>query len=354
MRIGIPREIKILEGRIALVPDACRELIERGHQVFIEKSAGTNSGYADSLYTSIGASIVTDAQNLYDKAQLIVKVKEPLPIECSMLRTDHLLFCYLHLAANPDLLERLLHIGLTSIAFETVTAGDTLPLLAPMSNIAGRLAVQIGANLLQQHHHGKGVLLGGLPGAERGQVVILGAGMAGGNAAQLAAAMGAHITVFDKRQDRLLQMHALGPNVTALYPYTGILERTIATADLVIGAVLVTGAKAPRIVNKSMVKMMQPGSVIIDIAIDQGGCIETIRPTDYVSPTYEYAGITHFGVTNMPGAVPKSASQALSAVLTPYVIKLAENTWRQDQDLKMGINTEDGTIIHPALLTNTS
>lgn len=349
MRIGIPKEIKPQEARIALIPAACAQLVQYGHEVFVQSQAGILSGYRDEDYLAAGATILEDAKSTYEKAQILVKVKEPQPSELKLLRKDQLLFSYLHLAAEPALFKGLREIGLTAVAFETVQEGHALPLLAPMSDIAGRLAVQIGANLLQAPHGGRGVLLGGLPAAERGHVLILGAGVAGGNAALMAQALGAEVTVFDPNRDKLAAMRALGPNVTALHPYPFAIEEHLLTADLVIGAVLIPGAKAPHLVTADMVRRMQPGSVIIDISVDQGGCIETTRPTDYNQPTFIWEGVVHFGVTNMPGAVPRSASQALSAVLVPYILHLTEDDWENHTALKAGINLRAGEVVHPAL-----
>jgi alanine dehydrogenase len=350
MHIGIPREIKPLEGRVALTPDAVGDLVRAGHSVFVEHAAGTLSGYPDADYEASGAQIAADAAATYAAAELIVKVKEPVAGDLAHLRPEHRLFCYLHLAANLELLQRLQDIGLTAVGFETV-ATDTgqLPLLEPMSEIAGRLASQIGASLLQQPQGGKGLLLGGLPCAERGRVVIIGAGNAGGNAAAMAAAMGAEVVVFDRQRDRLAAMRALGNNVTGLYPYPDAIEREVAAADLLIGAVLIPGDRAPHIVSRALVAAMQPGSVIVDISVDQGGCIETTRPTNYADPTYIESGVVHFAVTNMPGAVPRSASQALSAALLPYVHGICQPDWRSNADLQRGINVAEGRIEHAAL-----
>jgi alanine dehydrogenase len=350
MRIGIPRETKTLEGRVALVPAACADLVRRGHEVWLEKDAGVKSGFADEAYTAIGVRIAPDAAALFDKGELIVKVKEPIAGDLALLRKDHLLFCYLHLAPEPELTRRLLDIGLTGIAFESVEFDDgALPLLAPMSIIAGRIAVQIGTHLLHQPAGGKGKLLGGLPSTERGKVVVLGAGAAGGNSAQLAAAGGANVVVFDKRQDRLAEMMALGTNVTALYPYEEYVAREVRNADLVIGAVLIPSAKAPHVVTEAMVRTMEPGSVMVDISVDQGGCFETTRPTTYADPTYDVHGVTHFAVTNMPGAVPKTSSEAICAAILPYVQRLAAGNWRDHVPLARGINVEAGRLVHPAL-----
>ena len=350
MLIGIPREIKPLEGRVALTPEACGDLVKAGHMVFVEQKAGNLSGFSDADYQAAGATMSTSAEETYSHGQLIVKVKEPVSGDLALLQKDHLLFCFLHLAANPELARALLNIGLTAIAFETVETDDhALPLLAPMSDIAGRLATQIGSNLLHQPAGGKGLLLGGLPGAERGRVVIIGAGNAGGNAAAMAAAMGAEVVVFDLSREGLAEMRRLGNNVTGLYPYQEAIRQAVAGADLLIGAVLRTGDRSPHMVTRSMVAAMAAGSVIVDISVDQGGCIETTRPTTYEAPTYVEEGVVHFTVTNIPGAVPKSASQALSAVLLPYVHRLAAPDWKTMPALLNGINVEAGKLRHPAL-----
>lgn len=350
MRIGIPREIKTQEGRVALVPGACGDLVAAGHEVFLEAGAGASSGFPDAAYEQVGVTILPDAAALYGKAEMVVKVKEPIAGDLAHLRRDHLLFCYLHLAAEPELTRSLLDIGLTGVAFETVQEADgSLPLLAPMSNIAGRIAVQVGTHLLHQPQGGRGVLLGGLPSADRGHVVVLGAGSAGGNAARLAAASGARITVFDQRQDRLAEMQDIGPNVTTLYAYKDTVAEYVADADLVIGAVLVAGARAPTVVTREMIAAMHEGAVVVDISIDQGGCIETTRPTTYAEPTYVVDGVTHFSVTNMPGAVPRTATQALSAAILPYVQRLARDGWEELESLRKGINVRAGELVHPAL-----
>ena len=352
MRIGVPRETKTLEGRVALVPAAAGDLVKRGHEVWLEKNAGIKSGFSDEEYTRLGVNIAPDAAALYEKGQLIVKVKEPIAGDLQHLRKDHLLFCYLHLAAEPELTRKLLDIGLTGVAFETVELPNgELPLLAPMSVIAGRIATQVGTTLLHQPQGGKGKLLGGLPSTERGKVVVFGAGKAGGAAAALAAAGGANVVVFEMRADRMDEMMQLGANVTTLYPYHDVVAREVATADLVVGAVLVTGAKAPRVLTREMLKGMQDGSVVVDISIDQGGCFETSRPTTWKEPTYVEEGVTHFCVTNMPGSVPQTSSQAICAAILPWVNKLAsDDKWRDNEALKRGINVEAGKLVHPALL----
>jgi alanine dehydrogenase len=350
MRIGIPSETKTLEGRVALVPAAAADLVRRGHEVYLQSGAGLKSGFSDDAYVKQGVKIAADAAALYDVAELVVKVKEPIEGDLKLLRKHHLLFCYLHLAAEPALTKRLLDIGLTGVAFESVDENGALPLLLPMSVIAGRIATQVGTTLLHRPQGGKGKLLGGMASTPRGKVVVLGAGAAGGNAAALAAAAGANVVVFDKRQDRLAEMMAMGPNVTALYAYESSVAEEVADADLVVGAVLIPSAKAPRVVTAGMVKTMEPGSVLVDISIDQGGCFETSKPTTWAEPTYEVDGVTHFCVTNMPGAVPQTSSVAISAAILPYVQRLAAGDgWRDYAPLRAGINVDGGKLVHPAL-----
>jgi alanine dehydrogenase len=349
MRIAIPKEIKPLEGRVGLVPEACAELIEAGHRVAMETGAGIVSGFGDQAYRALGVAILPDARSVYRFAELLVKVKEPLEPELELLERRHLLFCFLHLAANAELKRRLLEIGLTAVGFETVEEGGELPILAPMSDIAGRIAVQVGTHLLHRPQGGKGLLLGGLPGAPRGKVVVLGAGKAGGNAVRVAAALGAEVVVFDRRRGRLEEMRGVGDNVSALFAYPESLVEAVAAADLLIGAVLVAGARAPRLVSARQVAGMQPGSVVVDVSVDQGGCIETTRPTTYADPVYQEHKVTHFCVTNMPGAVPRSASLALSAAVLPCLLRLAAGALDEDASLRAGINVRGGAVVHPAL-----
>ena len=349
MRIGIPKEVKVREGRVALIPPAVGELVQQGHEIFIQSGAGVASGYPDEDYHRVGAQIAPDAAALYGSAKMLLKVKEPIAAEYELLRQDHILFSYLHLAASPKLAQALKEKGLTAVAFETVEANGKLPLLAPMSDIAGRLSVHIGTTLLHGYEGGRGIMLGGMPSTERGHVVILGAGTAGGNATIVAAALGAQVTVLAPRREELERMHALGPNVTALTSYAPLIAEAVYSADLLIGAVLIPGAKTPKLVTAEMVHKMKPGSVIIDISVDQGGCVETTRPTDYEHPTYTVNGVIHFGVTNMPGAVPRTASQALSTVLTPYVRRLAAESGLNDPAIAKGVNVADGKIVHPVV-----
>jgi len=344
MDIGIPVETKTLEGRVGLIPNACELLIKEGHKLLVEHNAGVLSGYNDDCFQRIGATIV-DRETLFGEAELIIKVKEPQPAEIPLLRPNHLLFCFLHLAAQPALQQRLLDIGCTAIAFETVIRDGSLPILAPMSEIAGQLAIQNGSTLLHRPNGGRGTLLGGLGGTERSRVLVLGGGNAGGSATRLAAALGAQVTVMDINAERLRYWHRQAANITAEYPYPEAILQQIALADLVVGAVLIPGLSAPKIITREMVEAMQPGTVIVDIAVDQGGCSETTHATDYSAPTYQEYGVIHFAVNNMPGAVPRTASQALSAAIIPFARQLADGSWRnQGSPLMRGINVENGEL----------
>jgi alanine dehydrogenase len=349
MRVGIPRETKPHEGRVALVPAACAELVRIGNDVYVEHDAGLRSGFEDGDYGAAGAHVCADAAELYARAELVVKVKEPIETDLAHLRAEHVLFCYLHLAANRELAKRLREIGLTAVAFETVQVGNTLPLLAPMSEIAGRLSVQVATHLLHQPQGGSGIMLGGLAAAERGKVVIIGAGVAGGAAAEMAAALGANVIVFDVQRDKLARMRELGPNVTALYAFRHDIEAALDNADLLVGAVLAPGKRSPRLVTRAMVKRMRDGSVITDISVDQGGCVETTRPTTYADPVYREEGVLHFTVTNMPGAVPRTSSRALSASLISYVARLTQPGWDSDPALQAGINVRAGQFDNPVI-----
>lgn len=349
MRIGIPKEIKTNEGRVALIPPAARELVEHGHEVYLQAGSGIASGYPDLDYSNVGVRVVEDAVTLYAEAQMILKVKEPVAAEYGLLRDDHILFSFLHLAANAELALVLRDKRLTAVAFETVEEHGQLPILAPMSEIAGRLAVQIGTTLLHTPQGGRGVLLGGLPSAERGHVVVLGAGNVGHNAAMVAAALGAQVTVFAPNREARARTHALAPNVTALPVYHSLIADAVYDADLLIGAVLVPGARAPKLVSADMVAQMKPGSVIVDVSVDQGGCVETIRPTDYDNPAYVHEGVVHCGITNLPGAVPRTSSQTLSSTLVPYALRLAAEGGLSDPVMRKAINVENGKIVHPAV-----
>jgi alanine dehydrogenase len=350
LRVGVPREIKPLEGRVGLTPEAVAELIRHGAEVGLQAGAGVASGYPDSAYQAAGAQMLPDADALYGWAQLVVKVKEPIGPELDRLRGDHLLFCFLHLAADSALTERLCAIGLTGVAFETLVDRGRLPILVPMSEIAGRIAVQVGTHLLHTTQGGRGVLLGGLPSVDRGHVVVLGGGTAGSASVRLAAALGARVTVFDRNPVQLERLYSAAANITALSPTEAAVAEAVASADLLVGAVLLPGAAAPRLVSRAQVATMRRGSVVADIAVDQGGCIETTRPTTYDAPTYVEEGVTHFCVTNMPGAVPRSATQALVSAMLPYLLRLLEDDWRADSRLAGAVNVDRGEGVHPALL----
>jgi len=346
MHIGIPAESMPFEGRVGLIPEACADLVRAGHKVVLQAGAGLISGYADTAYEQVGVQILASLPALVSSCELLIKVKQPDNALLDLLQPQHTLFCFLHLAADKALAVRLQQTGCTAIAFETVSESGRLPLLAPMSEIAGTLSVQIGTELLHSPQGGRGVMLGGIASTERGQVVILGAGQAGYSACRLATAQGALVTVFDLDRQRLQAVRDLGDNVTALHPFNSSLQEHISEADLLIGAVLLPGARAPHLVSESMVQTMQPGSVIVDISVDQGGCIETTRPTDYNDPVFRYADVIHFGVTNMPGAVARTASQALSSVLLPYVLSLVDGAGQVGHVLSDAINVRAGQIVN--------
>ncbi len=349
MRIGIPTETKIREFRVALIPEAASELVRAGHEVWIQSGAGEGTGFPDAAFTRFGVRVAADAAELWDRAEMIVKVKEPLPGEYAFLREDHLLFCFLHLAAVPELARVLVERGTTAVAFETVRENGRLPILAPMSEVAGRIATQVGTTLLQKPNGGRGILLGGVASADRGHVVVLGAGNVGLNAASVAMAMGAKVTIVSRGHDSLMRAHALGAGVTAFPAYSDLIEECALDADLLVGAILVPGARAPRAVTASAVARMKKGSVIVDVSVDQGGCIETTRPTTWEDPTYVVDGVIHFAVTNMPGAVPRTSSQALSSALYEYVLRLAADPQMNDPVFREAVNVEGGRVVHPAI-----
>jgi alanine dehydrogenase len=354
MDIGVPKETKDQEFRVGLSPDSVRSLCDRGHHIFVETNAGIGAGFTDEDYQQAGAEIVLDAKSAWDH-ELVVKVKEPLPAEYSFIRKGQLLFTYLHLAANQTLTEQLIKSGVTAIAYETVESLDrhTLPLLTPMSIIAGRLSVQFGARFLERQQGGRGVLLGGVPGVRPGKVVILGGGVVGTEAAKIAIGMGAHVRIVDINIERLAYLETLfGSRVELLYSSTAQVESVVPDADLLIGAVLVPGRKAPTLVSRGLVEKMRPGSVIIDVAVDQGGCVETLHPTSHTNPTYVEAGVLHYGVPNMPGAVPWTATQALNNSTVPYVTKLADKGIKAldiDASLASGLNVQNYKLVHPAV-----
>lgn len=356
MIIGVPTERKEFEYRVAIVPAGVEELVVRGHRVLVEAGAGLGSGIEDSEYRARGAEIVPDAAAVYGEADIVLKVKEPLPQEFELLRPGQVLFTYLHLAAFPDVTRALVERRVVGVAYETIQLpGGELPLLVPMSEIAGRMAVQVGAQLLEKVHGGRGVLLSGVPGVPPANVVILGGGTAGINAAYIALGMGAQVTILDINPQRLryLERALQGNRITVMSNRYNI-ERAVAYADLLIGAVLIPGARAPRLVTEAMVRSMKPGSVIVDVSIDQGGCVETVdRPTTHGNPSYVKHGVVHYAVANMPGGVPRTSTYALTNATLPYVIELAGKGWReaarQRADLAQGINTAEGHVTHRAV-----
>ena len=355
MRIGVPREIKVHEYRVGLVPAGVRELTAAGHQVLIESGAGNGIGVDDAEFRAAGASIAAGAGEVFERAEMIVKVKEPQPVECEMLRSGQVLFTYLHLAADPQQARGLMKSGATAIAYETVTAPNgSLPLLTPMSEVAGRMSIQVGAASLQKANGGFGVLLGGVPGVPPARVVILGGGVSGTHAAEMAAGMRADVTVVDRSVDRLRELSSMfGSSLRTAYSTTETIERLVRDADLVIGAVLVAGAAAPKLVTRAMVKTMKPGAVLVDISIDQGGCFETSHPTTHAEPTFVVDGVIHYCVANMPGAVPRTSTLALTNATLPYVRALADLGWeaafRRDPGLAAGLNVYAGQITHEAV-----
>jgi len=355
MKIGVPKEIKIHEYRVGLVPAGIRELVDAGHRVLVQSGAGGGIGFDDSHYEAAGASIAPRAADVFSAADLIVKVKEPQLGECKQLRSGQTLFTYLHLAADREQAEVLKASGATAIAYETVTAPDgSLPLLTPMSEVAGRMSVQVGANCLQKANGGFGVLLGGVPGVPPAKVVILGGGVAGTHAAEMAVGLRADVTVVDRSVKRLRELSSIfASQLNTVYSTAHAIEELVRDADLVIGAVLIAGAAAPKLVTSAMVKTMKPGAVLVDIAIDQGGCFETSRPTTHAEPTYVQDGVVHYCVTNMPGAVPRTSTFALTNATLPYVRALADHGWKQaianDAGLARGLNVHAGQLTHEAV-----
>jgi alanine dehydrogenase len=348
MIIGVPKEIKEQEQRIALVPAAAEQLTKRGHTVLVEKNAGVGSGYPDQEYKNAGAEIVDLAKEVFARADMIVKVKEPLPPEFPLLRKGQILFTYLHLAASKALTEALLKSGVTGVAYETIQVGNRLPLLEPMSEIAGRMSVVMGAYFLAKHHGGSGVLLGGVPGVLPGRVVVIGGGTAGVNAARMATGLGADVTILEVDLERMRFLDITMGSAHTLYSSESHLRELMPNVDLLIGAVLVPGAKAPKLITRAMLKAMKAGSVLVDIAIDQGGCAETSRPTTHLQPTYVEEGVTHYCVANMPAAYARTATQALTNVTYGYVELLADvgidEACKKQPALTGGINTREGKL----------
>jgi alanine dehydrogenase len=355
MKIGVPKEIKIHEYRVGLVPAAVRELTASGHQVVVQTGAGGGIDCSDEDYRAAGARIAPTAESVFNDSQMIVKVKEPQLGECARLRRDQVLFTYLHLAADRPQAEALVKSQCVAIAYETVTAADgSLPLLMPMSEVAGRMSIQVGAQYLQQGNGGRGVLLGGVPGVTPAKVVVIGAGVAGTNAIEMAHGLRADVTAIDRSIRRLRELdRQFHGAVRTLFSTADTIERAVADADLVIGAVLLPGAAAPKVVTAAMIRRMRPGSVVVDIAIDQGGCFQTSRPTTHAAPIYVIDGVIHYCVTNMPGALPRTSAFALNNATLPYVKALADKGWERatadDIGLAAGLNIVRGAVVHPAV-----
>lgn len=355
MLVGVPKEVKNHEYRVGLVPSSVRELVHHGHKVLVETNAGEGIGFSDADYEVAGAQIEPDAESVFSKAEMIVKVKEPQPQEYARLREGQVLFTYLHLAPDLAQTQGLIDSGCIAIAYETVTnARGGLPLLAPMSEVAGRMSVQVGAHCLEKEQGGSGMLLGGVPGVAAARVVIIGGGVAGTNAARMAMGMEAHVTVIDRSLDRLYELDLqFGPMLNTIFSTVDSIERHVIGADLVIGSVLVPGAAAPKLVTRDMVRQMRPGSALVDIAIDQGGCFETSRGTTHSDPTYMEEGCVHFCVTNMPGAVARTSTIALNNATLPFTLALANKGYRaalaEDEHLKRGLNVAGGKVTYKAV-----
>jgi alanine dehydrogenase len=355
MIVGVPKEIKNHEYRVGLTPPSVRELTSRGHQVLVQKNAGGEIGLSDEQYVAAGASMVVSAKEIFARSEMIVKVKEPQPGECAMLSEGQILYTYLHLAPDPEQTAALLKSGAVCIAYETITGpGGGLPLLAPMSEVAGRMAIQAGAAHLEKSKGGMGLLLGGVPGVAAGHIVIIGAGVVGANAMQMAVGTGARVTVLDKNVDRLRQLDLIyGNRISTLYSNTHAIEEAVLSADVVIGGVLVPGAAAPKLVTREMIKRMKPGAVVVDVAIDQGGCFETSHATTHADPTFIVDGVVHYCVANMPGAVPRTSTFALNNATIGHAIALAGKGWKKaladDPHLKNGLNVCQGKVNYAAV-----
>lgn len=355
MIIGVPKEIKDQEFRVALTPAGVRTLVDAGHQVLVERDAGAGSGFSDHAYREAGAKILRAHAGVFKKAEMIVKVKEPLPSEYTLLRRDQILFTFLHLAANRRLVDVLIRREVKAVAYETIEREDgSLPILKPMSEIAGRMAVLIGAFYLQKTFGGSGILISGIPEVESAKVVILGAGVVGSNALLMAVGLGARVTVLDREEKRVRKLHELyGESVTGLFATPENIEAAVLYADLAIGAVLLPGSRAPRLVSRKIVSRMKKGSVIVDVSVDQGGCFETSRPTTHSHPVYEVKGVLHYCVANIPGAVPRTATLALTNVTLPFMIEIAaqglEKAKTADPALANGINVYGGKVVHPKI-----
>jgi alanine dehydrogenase len=355
MIIGVPAEVKNRENRVAIVPGGVRIFTDAGHKVLIQKGAGLGAGIVDEKYIAAGAKIVPTAADVWADAEMIIKVKEPIPQEFGYLREGQIVYTYLHLAAAVELGKELVRKKVPAIAYETIQLADgSLPLLTPMSEVAGRMAVQVGAQCLEKHNGGKGLLLGGVPGVGRGRVCIIGGGVVGVNSAKMAIGLGANVTILDINAQRLAYLDDIfGNHINTLMSNPENIAKAVQESDLVVGAVLVTGAKAPRLVTREMIKLMEPGSAIVDVAIDQGGCVETIRATTHDDPTYVEEKVIHYGVTNIPGDVPKTSTYALTNVTFKYALEIAnkglEKAMRENQALAKGLNTFGGKVTHPAV-----
>jgi alanine dehydrogenase len=355
MRIGVPKEIKIHERRVGLTDNSVRELVTRGHEVVVETEAGLGAGITDADYENAGAKILTKPKLVFEVSDMIIKVKEPQPIECAMLTEGQILFTYLHLAPDPDQAEALINSGCVAIAYETVTdAQDRLPLLTPMSEVAGRMSIQAGAYYLENVHGGRGILLSGVPGVLPGKVVILGGGVVGANAAMIAAGMGADVTILDKSMPRLAELDKVfNGRVRTIFSTNAAVEEQVIAADLVIGAVLVPGASAPKLVTRELIGKMKKGSVVVDVAIDQGGCFETSYATTHTDPIFTVDGVVHYCVANMPGAVARTSTFALNNATLPYVLALANKGWKKaladDPGFRNGLNIAEGKVTHSSV-----
>jgi len=347
MKIGVAKEIKRHEYRVGMTPADAKSYIAHGHRVYVEASAGTEAGFSDEAYAEVGATLVPDAGELFARAEMIVKVKEPQSEEFALLREGQLLYTYLHLAAEEDLTRALLEKKVKSVAYETIQEHKSLPCLIPMSEIAGRLSVQEGAKYLEKHCGGRGILLGGVPGVKRGKIAIIGGGVVGTNAAKMAVGIGADVTILDVNARRLAYLDDIfGSSISTLYSTEANIEKVLSECDLLIGAILIPGARAPRLVRREHLSLMQPGSVIVDVAVDQGGSVETIKPTTHDDPVYMVDGILHYGVANMPGAVALTSTLALTGVTLSYGLQIAdhglEKAARESEAIAMGVNTYDG------------
>lgn len=354
MIIGVPKEIKNNENRVALTPAGSQELTKRGHTVYVQSTAGVGSGFSDEAYSGAGAKILSSAKEVYEIAEMIMKVKEPIESEYKLIKKDQLVFTYFHFASYEPLTKAMLEAGAVCLAYETVEKDGGLPLLVPMSEVAGRMAIQEGAKYLEKPLKGRGILLGGVPGVMPGKVLILGGGIVGTNAAKMAAGLGADVIIADVNLNRLRYLDDVMPkNVSTLASSDYVIRELVKTHDLIVGAVLIPGAKAPKLISRDMLKTMRPGTVLVDVAVDQGGCIETCKPTTHEDPTFIIDDVVHYCVANMPGAVPYTSTLALTNATLPYAIKLANQGWKKacsdNEDLKLGLNVIQGKVVYKAV-----